>query len=132
MDTELSHTLPSPPQPAPRRFQRVPVVHATALGCPDSLFRISDRDLQPLTLRTGRERGVPRSFCGIGEGPAERGPGAAFHMFVLMEDLLDKLKLLSYEEEPALEPLVQFLLGPHISIWCGPNQIRLSLKAQSM
>ncbi|NXK30480.1 IFT57 protein, partial [Piprites chloris] len=33
------------------------------------------------------------------EGPAERGPGAAFHMFVVMEDLLDKLKLLSYEEE---------------------------------
>uniref|UniRef100_A0A8C3TRQ8 Intraflagellar transport protein 57 homolog n=1 Tax=Catharus ustulatus TaxID=91951 RepID=A0A8C3TRQ8_CATUS len=33
------------------------------------------------------------------EGPAERGPGAAFLMFVLMEDLLDKLKLLSYEEE---------------------------------
>ncbi|XP_015486427.1 intraflagellar transport protein 57 homolog [Parus major] len=33
------------------------------------------------------------------EAPAERGPGAAFHMFVLMEDLLDKLKLLSYEEE---------------------------------
>ncbi|NXA68205.1 IFT57 protein, partial [Mohoua ochrocephala] len=33
------------------------------------------------------------------EGAAERGPGAAFHMFVLMEDLLDKLKLLSYEEE---------------------------------
>ncbi|XP_063249893.1 intraflagellar transport protein 57 homolog [Prinia subflava] len=33
------------------------------------------------------------------EEPAERGPGAAFHMFVLMEDLLDKLKLLSYEEE---------------------------------
>ncbi|XP_005490469.3 intraflagellar transport protein 57 homolog isoform X1 [Zonotrichia albicollis] len=33
------------------------------------------------------------------EPPAERGPGEAFHMFVLMEDLLDKLKLLSYEEE---------------------------------
>ncbi|NXI79630.1 IFT57 protein, partial [Rhipidura dahli] len=33
------------------------------------------------------------------EGLVERGPGAAFHMFVLMEDLLDKLKLLSYEEE---------------------------------
>ncbi|KAK4829490.1 hypothetical protein QYF61_004980 [Mycteria americana] len=30
---------------------------------------------------------------------AERGPGAAYHMFVLMEDLLDKLKLLNYEEE---------------------------------
>uniref|UniRef100_A0A674HR09 Intraflagellar transport protein 57 homolog n=1 Tax=Taeniopygia guttata TaxID=59729 RepID=A0A674HR09_TAEGU len=37
------------------------------------------------------------------EAAAERGPGAAFHMFVLMEDLLDKLKLLSYEEE-ALRP----------------------------
>lgn len=33
------------------------------------------------------------------EGAAERGPGAAYHMFMLMEDLLDKLKLLSYEEE---------------------------------
>ncbi|NXX91846.1 IFT57 protein, partial [Centropus bengalensis] len=33
------------------------------------------------------------------EGAAERGPGAAYHMFVLMEELLDKLKLLSYEEE---------------------------------
>ncbi|NWT39496.1 IFT57 protein, partial [Rissa tridactyla] len=33
------------------------------------------------------------------EAVAERGPGAAYHMFVLMEDLLDKLKLLSYEEE---------------------------------
>ncbi|NXT77484.1 IFT57 protein, partial [Zapornia atra] len=34
------------------------------------------------------------------EGAAvERGPGAAYHVFVLMEDLLDKLKLLSYEEE---------------------------------
>ncbi|NWZ66720.1 IFT57 protein, partial [Acrocephalus arundinaceus] len=41
--------------------------------------------------RGERERGE--------EVPAERGPGAAFHMFVLMEDLLDKLKLLSYEEE---------------------------------
>ncbi|MEE6470006.1 hypothetical protein FKM82_008841 [Ascaphus truei] len=29
----------------------------------------------------------------------DRGPGAAFHMFVLMEDLIDKLKLLNYEEE---------------------------------
>lgn len=33
------------------------------------------------------------------DGGAERGPGAAYHMFVLMEDLLDKLKLLNYEEE---------------------------------
>ncbi|XP_030631631.1 intraflagellar transport protein 57 homolog [Chanos chanos] len=29
----------------------------------------------------------------------ERGPGAQYHMFVVMEDLLDKLKLLDYEEE---------------------------------
>ncbi|KPP60771.1 hypothetical protein Z043_121198 [Scleropages formosus] len=29
----------------------------------------------------------------------ERGPGALYHMFVLMEDLLDKLKLLDYESE---------------------------------
>ncbi|KAJ8272941.1 hypothetical protein GJAV_G00095280 [Gymnothorax javanicus] len=29
----------------------------------------------------------------------ERGPGAAYQMFVVMEDLLDKLKLLGYEEE---------------------------------
>uniref|UniRef100_A0A8B9Q6U8 Intraflagellar transport protein 57 homolog n=1 Tax=Apteryx owenii TaxID=8824 RepID=A0A8B9Q6U8_APTOW len=34
-----------------------------------------------------------------GEETAERGPGAAYHMFVLMEDVLEKLKLLSYEEE---------------------------------
>lgn len=34
------------------------------------------------------------------DGPvAERGPGAAYAAFVLMEELLDKLKLLSYEEE---------------------------------
>ncbi|XP_030309954.1 intraflagellar transport protein 57 homolog [Calypte anna] len=30
---------------------------------------------------------------------AERGPGGAYHMFVLMEDLLDKLELLNYGEE---------------------------------
>uniref|UniRef100_A0A3B3RM90 Intraflagellar transport protein 57 homolog n=1 Tax=Paramormyrops kingsleyae TaxID=1676925 RepID=A0A3B3RM90_9TELE len=29
----------------------------------------------------------------------ERGPGAAYNMFVVMEDLLDKLKLLDYEAE---------------------------------
>ncbi|XP_073162499.1 intraflagellar transport protein 57 homolog isoform X4 [Lepidochelys kempii] len=32
---------------------------------------------------------------------AERGPGAAYHMFAMMEDLLEKLKLLNYEEEAA-------------------------------
>lgn len=29
----------------------------------------------------------------------DRGPGAAFQVFVLMEDLLDKLRLLNYEDE---------------------------------
>ena len=29
----------------------------------------------------------------------ERGPGAVYQMFMVMEDLLDKLKLLDYEEE---------------------------------
>ncbi|XP_038653806.1 intraflagellar transport protein 57 homolog isoform X2 [Scyliorhinus canicula] len=29
----------------------------------------------------------------------ERGPGAAYQMFVTMEDLLDKLKLMNYEED---------------------------------
>ncbi|XP_019381323.1 PREDICTED: intraflagellar transport protein 57 homolog [Gavialis gangeticus] len=33
------------------------------------------------------------------EAAVERGPGAAYHMFVTMEDLLEKLKLLDYEEE---------------------------------
>lgn len=28
----------------------------------------------------------------------ERGPGALYQMFVTMEDLLDKLKLMNYEE----------------------------------
>jgi len=34
-----------------------------------------------------------------GEDTEERGPGAAHHMFVVMEDLLEKLKILDYEEE---------------------------------
>ncbi|XP_006813858.1 intraflagellar transport protein 57 homolog [Saccoglossus kowalevskii] len=33
------------------------------------------------------------------EGSAEGGPGMAYMPFVVMEDLLDKLKLLNYEEE---------------------------------
>ncbi|XP_070799866.1 intraflagellar transport protein 57 homolog isoform X2 [Pituophis catenifer annectens] len=32
----------------------------------------------------------------------ERGPGALYHMFVMMEDLLEKLKLLNCEEDAAL------------------------------
>lgn len=37
-----------------------------------------------------------------GDAGAERGPGAAYHMFVMMEEMLEKLKVLSYEEESAL------------------------------
>uniref|UniRef100_A0ACB8FGP6 Intraflagellar transport protein 57 n=1 Tax=Sphaerodactylus townsendi TaxID=933632 RepID=A0ACB8FGP6_9SAUR len=33
-----------------------------------------------------------------GDSVAERGPGAVYRMFVMMEDLLEKLKLLNYEE----------------------------------
>uniref|UniRef100_A0A8C5LS99 Intraflagellar transport protein 57 homolog n=1 Tax=Leptobrachium leishanense TaxID=445787 RepID=A0A8C5LS99_9ANUR len=33
----------------------------------------------------------------------DHGPGAAFHTFVLMEDLFDKLKLVNYEEEVLLK-----------------------------
>nr|BAG60977.1 unnamed protein product [Homo sapiens] len=49
---------------------------------------------------SGLEDGVPRSRGeGTGEVVLERGPGAAYHMFVVMEDLVEKLKLLRYEEE---------------------------------
>ncbi|KAL0600528.1 Intraflagellar transport protein 57-like protein, partial [Plecturocebus cupreus] len=49
---------------------------------------------------SGLEDGVPRSRGeGAGEVVAERGPGAAYHMFVVMEDLVEKLKLLRFEEE---------------------------------
>ena len=33
-----------------------------------------------------------------GDGVADGGPGLAYMSFVVMEDLLDKLKLLNYEE----------------------------------
>lgn len=32
------------------------------------------------------------------DGSADGGPGGVYQVFVKMEDLLDKLKLLSYEE----------------------------------
>jgi estrogen-related receptor beta like 1 len=32
-----------------------------------------------------------------GDDEGEGGPGAAYLMFVVMEDLMDKLKLMSYE-----------------------------------
>lgn len=49
---------------------------------------------------SGLDDGVSRARGeGAGEAVVERGPGAAYHMFVVMEDLVEKLKLLRYEEE---------------------------------
>uniref|UniRef100_A0A8C2QR54 Intraflagellar transport protein 57 homolog n=1 Tax=Capra hircus TaxID=9925 RepID=A0A8C2QR54_CAPHI len=49
---------------------------------------------------SGLEDEVSRSRGeGAGEVVVERGPGAAYHMFVVMEDLVEKLKLLRYEED---------------------------------
>lgn len=49
---------------------------------------------------SGLEDGVSRSRGEeAGEVVVERGPGAAYHMFVVMEDLVEKLKLLRYEED---------------------------------
>lgn len=50
-------------------------------------------------VRRGAAADRDRDRDDEGAMATERGPGAAYHMFVLMEDLLDKLKLLSYEEE---------------------------------
>uniref|UniRef100_A0A4W2HZX7 Intraflagellar transport protein 57 homolog n=1 Tax=Bos indicus x Bos taurus TaxID=30522 RepID=A0A4W2HZX7_BOBOX len=48
---------------------------------------------------SGLEDEVSRSRGeGAGEMVVELGPGAAYHMFVVMEDLVEKLKLLRYEE----------------------------------
>ncbi|XP_036706957.1 intraflagellar transport protein 57 homolog isoform X2 [Balaenoptera musculus] len=53
-----------------------------------------------VVMPSGLEDGVSRSRGeGAGEAVVERGPGAAYHMFVVMEDLVEKLKLLRYEED---------------------------------
>uniref|UniRef100_A0A8C2DSI5 Intraflagellar transport protein 57 homolog n=2 Tax=Cyprinus carpio TaxID=7962 RepID=A0A8C2DSI5_CYPCA len=50
----------------------------------------------------------------------ERGPGSVFQMFVLMEDLLDKLKVLDYEQHVLdkhnIKPLSRhyFVSSPHV------------------
>ena len=43
-----------------------------------------------------RESSAGHARAGAGE---EEGPGSLFMPFVVMEDLLDKLKLLNYEQE---------------------------------
>lgn len=53
----------------------------------------------------------------------ERGPGAAYHMFVVMEDLVEKLKLLRYEEgllrKSSLKPPSRWV--PATPVLAGPG-----------
>lgn len=53
-----------------------------------------------VVMMLGLEDGVFR-FCGegIGEVVVEWGFGVVYYMFVVMEDLVEKLKLFCYEEE---------------------------------
>uniref|UniRef100_A0A8C1JVA1 Intraflagellar transport protein 57 homolog n=1 Tax=Cyprinus carpio TaxID=7962 RepID=A0A8C1JVA1_CYPCA len=44
----------------------------------------------------------------------ERGPGSVFQMFVLMEDLLDKLKVLDYEQHVLDKHNIKPLSSPHV------------------
>ncbi|XP_069060894.1 intraflagellar transport protein 57 homolog isoform X2 [Pleurodeles waltl] len=52
----------------------------------------------------------------------ERGPGAVYHMFVLMEDLLDKLKLLSYEEEVLRQHNMKALSRHYFALPTNPGE----------
>eukprot|EP00076_Gallus_gallus_P029000 XP_015152943.1 intraflagellar transport protein 57 homolog isoform X2 [Gallus gallus] len=57
------------------------------------------------------------------DGPvAERGPGAAYAAFVLMEELLDKLKLLSYEEEALRRHNVRPLSRHYFALPTNPGE----------
>lgn len=76
---------------------------------------------------SGLEDGVSRARGeGAGEAVVERGPGAAYHMFVVMEDLVEKLKLLRYEEEllrkSNLKPPSRCVpCPPGAPCWLGPG-----------
>ncbi|XP_031469046.1 intraflagellar transport protein 57 homolog isoform X1 [Phasianus colchicus] len=52
----------------------------------------------------------------------ERGPGAAYAAFVLMEELLDKLKLLSYEEEALRQHNVRPLSRHYFALPTNPGE----------
>ncbi|MBN3299229.1 intraflagellar transport protein 57 homolog [Amia ocellicauda] len=52
----------------------------------------------------------------------ERGPGAAYQMFVMMEDLLDKLKLLDYEEEVLRKHNMKSLSRHYFALPTNPGE----------
>lgn len=52
----------------------------------------------------------------------ERGPGAVYQMFVVMEDLLDKLKLLNYEEEVLRENNMKTLSRHYFALPTNPGE----------
>ncbi|XP_029434332.1 intraflagellar transport protein 57 homolog [Rhinatrema bivittatum] len=52
----------------------------------------------------------------------DRGPGAAFQMFVLMEDLLDKLKLLNYEQEVLRKHNMKALCRHYFALPTNPGE----------
>ncbi|MBN3321848.1 IFT57 protein, partial [Atractosteus spatula] len=52
----------------------------------------------------------------------ERGPGAAYQMFVVMEDLLDKLKLLDYEEEVLRKHNMKALSRHYFALPTNPGE----------
>ncbi|XP_005998731.1 intraflagellar transport protein 57 homolog [Latimeria chalumnae] len=57
-----------------------------------------------------------------GQEEDDKGPGAAFQMFVLMEDLLDKLKLLNYEEEVLRKNNMKALSRHYFAIPTNPGE----------
>ncbi|MGH0119137.1 UNVERIFIED_CONTAM: hypothetical protein FKN15_052966 [Acipenser sinensis] len=52
----------------------------------------------------------------------ERGPGAVYQMFVVMDDLLDKLKLLNYEEEVLRENNMKTLSRHYFALPTNPGE----------
>ncbi|KAK1173585.1 hypothetical protein AOXY_G3736 [Acipenser oxyrinchus oxyrinchus] len=52
----------------------------------------------------------------------ERGPGAVYQMFVVMEDLLDKLKLLNYEEEVLRKNNMKTLSRHYFALPTNPGE----------
>ncbi|XP_041103971.1 intraflagellar transport protein 57 homolog [Polyodon spathula] len=52
----------------------------------------------------------------------ERGPGAVYQMFVVMEDLLDKLKLLNYEEEVLWKNNMKTLSRHYFALPTNPGE----------
>lgn len=56
------------------------------------------------------------------EGEVDGGPGLAYMPFVVMEDLLDKLKLLNYEEEFVKDLKMRPLTRHYFVIQTNPGE----------